>query len=93
MENNSVTHPSHYTEGDVECIDAIRASMSLEQFTAYCKGNVMKYLWRWEKKAGLEDLRKAQVYLGWMVEAAQERDAELRAYAAKYFEKEAETDS
>ena len=66
---DSVKHPNHYNQdGGVECIDAIRASLGPEGFRAYCKGNCIKYLWRYEYKSGLEDLKKAQVYLGWLVE-------------------------
>ena len=64
---DNVSHPSHYTQGGVECIDAIRASMNTFEFQGYLKGNVLKYVWRWRNKGGLEDLRKAQVYLGWLI--------------------------
>jgi len=66
-EPDAVNHPSHYNESGIECVEAIRASLGKE-FPAYCKGNVMKYLWRYQYKNGLEDLKKAQVYLGWMIE-------------------------
>ena len=67
---DAVLHPNHYCkDGDVECIDAIRASMTPEAFAGYCKGNVMKYIFRYEDKGGVEDLKKAQVYLGWLIEA------------------------
>ena len=58
-------NPSHYKQGDIECIDAIKASMTLAQFQGYLKGNIMKYLWRYEHKSneGLEDLNKAQWYM------------------------------
>lgn len=65
-----VSHPSHYTQGGVECIEGIKAALG-DEFPAYCQGNVLKYVWRWRHKAGVEDLRKAQVYLGWMIEAAE----------------------
>jgi len=64
-----VSKPSHYNQYGIEAIDAIRASLGPEGFRAYCKGNVIKYLWRYEYKNGLEDLKKAQVYLNWMVES------------------------
>jgi hypothetical protein len=63
----SNTSPSHY-KGEIECIKAIRASMSSEAYKGYLKGNIQKYLWRYEKKNGLEDLEKAHVYLGWLIE-------------------------
>lgn len=69
--DDAVKHPNHYCSGDVECIDAIRASMTQAGFVDYCKGNVIKYLFRWEYKGGLQDLKKAQVYLNWAVETAE----------------------
>lgn len=64
---DSVHHPNHYTSGDIECIDAIRASMTPEQFAGYCKGNCLKYIWRFEHKNQTEDIQKAQVYLTWLL--------------------------
>ena len=58
-----VNHPPHYKQGDIECLDAIKASMPHQQFIGYLKGNQMKYVWRYEHKGGLEDLKKAQFYL------------------------------
>lgn len=69
--SDAVEHPSHYTQGGIECIEAIKASMCPSGFVDYCKGNVIKYLFRWEHKGGLQDLQKAQVYLGWMIETAE----------------------
>lgn len=67
---DAVSHPSHYTQGGVECIEGIKAALG-DEFPAYCQGNVLKYVWRWRHKGGVEDLKKAQVYLGWMIEAAE----------------------
>lgn len=61
-----VNHPSHYTSGSIECIDAIEASMSEQEFLGYLKGNVLKYLWRYDKKNGVEDLKKAIWYINKM---------------------------
>lgn len=67
--NDPVNHPSHYTSGDVECIDAIRASMSHEAYCGYLKGNIMKYLWRYGQKGKpVEDLEKAHWYLVHLME-------------------------
>jgi len=66
MSGYDAVNPSHYKRGDVECIDAIKASMSAEAFKGYLKGNNIKYLWRYEDKQTtnqLEDLKKAQWYL------------------------------
>lgn len=63
-----VNKPSHYSNGGIECIDAIRESMSDVAFKGYLKGNVQKYIWRYETKGTpLVDLQKAQVYLGWLI--------------------------
>ena len=70
--NDAVNHPNHYCKGGIECIEAIKASMTPEEFQGYCKGNVEKYVWRWREKAGLQDLKKAQVYLGWLIESVEE---------------------
>lgn len=70
MMADAVNHPQHYTKGGVECIDAIKASMTAEAFAEYCKGNVMKYIFRYEGKGGVEDLDKALVYLNWLIGVA-----------------------
>lgn len=58
-----VEQPKHYTSGEIECIDAIRASMTKEAFCGYLKGNVQKYMWRYEKKINpVEDIKKARWY-------------------------------
>lgn len=69
--SDAVRAPSHYCKGDVECIEAIKASMSPAAYKGYLKGNCMKYLWRYEEKGGVESLRKAQVYLNWLITEAE----------------------
>lgn len=62
--SDQVNHPDHYTKGGIECIQAMEAAMSSEAFRGYCKGNVLKYLWRYESKGNtIQDLLKAQWYL------------------------------
>lgn len=59
-----VNHPSHYTQGGIECIDAIKAAtVGKTGIEAVCVANVVKYLWRYEEKNGLEDVKKARWYL------------------------------
>lgn len=58
------TNPSHYRQGDVECIDALEAAtVNLKGIKAVCTANAIKYLWRWEEKNGREDLEKAIWYI------------------------------
>jgi len=61
--NDVVNHPTHYNKHGVECIQAIRATLTDEEFRGYCKGNVLKYTWRERYKNGSEDLHKAEWYL------------------------------
>ena len=64
-----VNHPAHYTNGDIECIDAIKASMGVDKFCGYLKGNILKYLWRYELKENpVQDLEKALWYLKRLIE-------------------------
>ena len=56
-------NPEHYKSGDIECIDAIKSSLDKQQFKGYLKASVIKYLWRYEKKNGLDDLQKANWFL------------------------------
>ncbi len=59
-----VNHPSHYTQGSIECIDAIKAAtVGKTGIEAVCVANVIKYLWRYEEKNGPEDVKKARWYL------------------------------
>jgi hypothetical protein len=61
--SDNVNQPSHYRQGDVECIDAIKSALTPEEFRGYCKGNALKYIWRERYKGGGESLRKASWYL------------------------------
>ena len=70
MIRDNINNPEHYTTGDIECIDAIKASMSHEEYIGFLKGNVIKYLWRYRlkgKEKSVEDLGKAQWYLNKLI--------------------------
>ena len=64
-----VNHPAHYASGDIQCIDAIRASMSKLEYEGFLKGNLIKYTWRYRKKGGLQDLQKANWYLDRLIKS------------------------
>jgi hypothetical protein len=74
--NDPVSYPAHYTQGGIEAIQAIEASMTADEFLGWLKGNILKYLWRWRHKGGAQDLAKAQFYLGVMIERAKREEAE-----------------
>lgn len=68
MPTDNVNSPGHYTQAGIECIDAITAAVSGKTgIEAVCVANVIKYLWRYELKNGLEDVKKAQWYLNRLV--------------------------
>ena len=68
-DKDMVNSPSHYTQGSIECIDAIaQVVKDLDGMEAMCTGNAIKYLWRWKHKNGVEDLKKAQWYLQRMID-------------------------
>lgn len=67
---DAVNHPSHYADKDIEVIDYIFDTLTPEESTGYCVGNVLKYVSRWRKKGGAQDLEKAAVYLKWAIERA-----------------------
>ena len=68
-DEDMVNHPPHYTQGGIECIEAIKAATTgLDGFEAYVTGTAIKYLWRWKHKNGIEDLEKAQWYINQLIE-------------------------
>lgn len=83
MSKDNVNSPSHYTQAGIECIDAITAAVSGKSgIEAVCVANVIKYLWRYEMKNGVEDIKKAQWYLNRLVSEMDNRAVELGAYTA-----------
>ena len=59
-----VNHPAHYNQGGIECIDALKAAtISKTGIEAVCTANAIKYLWRYEEKNGIEDVKKARWYI------------------------------
>jgi hypothetical protein len=71
---DSVNNPTHYklNEHGIECIEAIKASMSKEEWEGYCKGNCEKYIWRYNYKGKpVEDLKKAEYYLKALIKSVE----------------------
>ncbi len=61
-------NPSHYKDTEIQFIDAVKAAMTDQQFQGFLRGNVIKYLWRYENKGGKQDLKKAEWYLKRLIE-------------------------
>lgn len=63
-ESDPINHPAHYAGSNgIECIDAMRATLTADEFRGYCKGAAFKYIWRERQKGGNESLAKAVWYL------------------------------
>lgn len=72
---DNVNHPNHYKmPGGIEVIDMIKNVLGYEGFLAYCRGNVIKYICRYQRKNGREDLEKAIVYTRFMLDMMQKYD-------------------
>jgi hypothetical protein len=65
--SDNVNQPSHYV-GQIETIDYLKDKLTQEQFEGFCVGNVLKYVSRYKKKNGIEDLKKAKWYLTKIIE-------------------------
>lgn len=65
---DQIHNPDHYNWKGEECIYLIRILCRGEEgFEGYCKGNILKYIFREKKKNGLEDLKKARAYLDLLI--------------------------
>ena len=71
---DKVNNPSHYGQGQIECIDYIEDFLTKEEFIGYLRGNIAKYLHRWRYKNGIEDLKKAQWYQNKLIEVVDDDD-------------------
>ena len=67
-ESDLINSPNHYIQG-IECWDYI-----ISQNLNYLEGNIIKYITRYKKKNGLEDLRKAKAYLEKLISTVETRD-------------------
>ena len=73
MSNDMVNNPPHYNRKNIEAICAIEASMEPEEFCGYLKGNILKYLWRYNYKGPpVQDLEKSEFYLKQLIKKVKE---------------------
>ena len=79
-----VNSPPHYTHGDIECIDAIRAALGPEGFAAFCRGNVLKYNFRCDHKGGLQDGEKAAWYLDKLIDTMRTKAEHNNPFEEEY---------
>ena len=74
-EKDMVNNPPHYNKYGVECIEAIQSATG-EGYEYYLQGNIIKYLWRYRYKDGVQDLEKAQWYLSRLIEVKKKTDSD-----------------
>lgn len=68
-----INHPPHYTQGGIECIDAIQAALGVRPFIDFLRGQILKYIWRGpHKDTPLENYKKAQFYLDRLIKELEE---------------------
>lgn len=67
----NVSQPEHYTKGSIECIDYIKDILTAEEYAGYLRGNITKYMHRYQNKGGVTDLKKARIYLDWLIEVSE----------------------
>ena len=75
-DKDMVNSPPHYNKYGVECIEAIQSATG-EGYEYYLQGNIIKYLWRYRYKDGVQDLEKAQWYLSRLIEIKNKADGQL----------------
>lgn len=75
-EKKDAINPSHYRSGKIEVIEIMKDQLSKEQFIGFCKGLILKYLCRADHKNGLEDYKKAQWYLNYLIKFMEENSNE-----------------
>ena len=74
IEEDAVNNPPHYNNGKIECIDAIQAMLTQEEFEGYLRGNSLKYRWRFKYKNGIQDLHKADWYEAKLLEILEDKE-------------------
>ena len=73
---------THYLDMPIQPWEAMRAWMSREQFIGFLRGNVIKYVARYDAKGGIDDLRKAEHYLDRLIEELEGTQPEDKANGA-----------
>ena len=71
---DDINHPDRYAGGQYECIDVMVDVFGVQAVKDFCKLNAFKYLWREEKKGGIEDAKKAIWYLEKFIELGEKND-------------------
>lgn len=72
--NGLITEQSHYREAGIEPIDLMKQNFTREEYEGFLQGNVLKYMLRYKRKNGVEDVIKAKTYITWLIESMEENE-------------------
>ena len=82
-EDTHDSYTSHYTTGDIECVDYLWDNMPMEAFIGGLEWNTKKYLHRWRSKgAPVKDLRKARDYLTVLIDVMEGKAPNFKEWKA-----------
>lgn len=67
--SDNIEHPFHYNNFEIKCSECDTQIECLDVINdmPFLEGNIIKYVWRWRDKNGIEDLRKAMFYLDYLI--------------------------
>lgn len=92
MGNDNINHPKHYETDKVECIEAMEITQGRAAVMSFCLCNAFKYLWRHDRKNGLEDIKKARWYLDKYIELAEKEEVPVCKELKKVVDKDSTID-
>ena len=75
VQREEINHPDRYVCGKFECIDVMLDVFGADAVKHFCILNAFKYIWRAEKKNGIEDIKKAVWYLNKYIELGGDENA------------------
>ena len=71
---DEINHPDRYAGGKFECIEVMADVFGKEAVKDFCLLNAFKYIWRQEKKGGVEDIKKAMFYMDYYIKLTEEEN-------------------
>lgn len=72
-DNNMIVNQEHYTNNDIQPIEIMKANFTIDEYRGFLLGNIVKYPLRYRDKNGLEDLKKTNTYLTWLIQDIEDR--------------------
>ena len=74
-----VNHPGHYETGKFECIEVMQEDLGVDAVKDFCICNAFKYLYRYKRKNGLEDIKKAKWYIDKYLDLCSDNEEGIKA--------------